>query len=141
MSELKTIKNDMNVEDFINKIEDPRKREDSHTLLKIFEDVTGEKATMWGDSIIGFGQYHYKSEKSAQEGDWPMTGFSPRKANLTIYIMPGFEKYDDLLEKLGRFKKSKACLYINRLGQIDIEILKEIIVDSVKEMKKKYNVA
>lgn len=140
MSELKTKKSDASVEDFISTIEDPRKREDSFTLLKMFEEVTGEQARLWGESIIGFGQYHYKSEKSSQEGDWPITGFSPRKANLTIYIMPGFDKYQDLLAHLGRHKTSKACLYINRLGQINMEILKKIIQDSVKKMKKRYHV-
>ncbi|HMI09604.1 MAG TPA: DUF1801 domain-containing protein [Candidatus Saccharimonadales bacterium] len=135
MSTLKTIVNDANVEDFINGVEPEIKKSDSLTLLKMFISITGEKPKMWGTSIIGFGQYHYKSEKSKQEGDWPLVGFSPRKQNLTLYVMPGFDSYTDLLSKLGKHKTSKACLYINRLSDIDQAILEQLIKRSFDEMK------
>lgn len=137
MAEIKTQKNDVSAVDFINSVEDEKKRQDSLALLKLFEDCTNEKPVMWGTSIIGFGEYHYKSERSTQEGDWPLTGFSPRKQNLTIYIMPGFDKYQAELAKLGKHKTSVSCLYINRLSDIDINILKKIIIDSFIEMKAK----
>lgn len=91
---------------------------------------------MWGTSIIGFGQYHYKSERSKQEGDWPLGGFSPRKSNLTLYIMPGFDSYADLLSKLGKHKISKGCLYINKLSDVNLDVLKTIIRTSYEDMKK-----
>jgi hypothetical protein len=140
MAELKTLKNDASVTDFINTVENAQKREDSFALVKIFEEVTKEKATMWGASIIGFGQYHYKSERSTQEGDWPLTGFSPRKQNITIYIMPGFTNYQKELEKIGKYKTSVSCIYIKKLADIDVEILKKIIASSYVELKKQYNV-
>ena len=141
MAELKTQKNSASVKDFINAVEDEQKRKDAHELVKIFTEVTKEKATMWGTSIIGFGQYHYKSERSKQEGDWPLTGFSPRKQNLTLYIMSGFSEYKDLIKKIGKHKVSGgSCLYIKRLSDIDIDVLKELIKKSVAGMKKKYNV-
>jgi hypothetical protein len=95
---------------------------------------------MWGTSIIGYGSYHYKSERSAQEGDWPLTGFSPRKQNMSIYIIPGFKKYQAILKKIGKHKTSVSCLYINKLEDIDLKILENMIKDSVKEMKKMYKV-
>jgi len=90
---------------------------------------------MWGESIVGFGSYHYKYA-SGREGDWPLVGFSPRKQNLTLYIMSGFEKYEELLEKLGKFKTGKSCLYINKLKDVDIHTLRELILESVKCMRK-----
>jgi hypothetical protein len=140
MAELKTQKNSSSVNDYLNTVEDEQKRIDSFALVKLFEDITKEKAIMWGASIIGFGQYHYKSERSAQEGDWPLTGFSPRKQNITIYIMPGFKNYQKELDKIGKYKNSVSCLYIKKLADIDIEILKKMIAYSVEEMKKQYNV-
>ena len=107
-------------------------------LLKIFTDVLKEKPKMWGSSIVGFGEYHYKSERSAQEGDWPLTAFSIRKAALTVYIMPGFEKQEALMKKLGKYKTGKSCLYIKRLADIDEKVLQQLIVKSVAEMKKKH---
>jgi hypothetical protein len=95
---------------------------------------------MWGASIIGFGMYHYKSERSAQEGDWPLTGFSPRKQNLTLYIMLVFGDYKDLLKKLGKHKTSVGCLYINKLEDVDVAVLKQLIKKSYLAMKKKYAV-
>lgn len=135
---IKTQKNNKDPLKFINQLNDEVKKQDSLTLIKLFEKETGEKAAMWGDSIIGFGEYHYKY-KSGQEGDWPLTGFSPRKANLSIYIMPGFKKYEAQLKKLGKHKHSVSCLYVKKLTDIDLDILKEVIKDSVKRIKEMYN--
>jgi len=138
MTELKTKPNEQNVEDFLKKVENPSKRNDSFEILKIMKEVTQQKPVMWGNSIVGFGSYHYKYA-SGREGDWPLTGFSPRKQNLTIYIMPGFEKYDDLLKNLGKFKTGKSCLYIKKLQDIDIDKLRELIIESVNYMKELYS--
>lgn len=139
MAELKTQKNNASVSAFIDKIPDEQKREDSRKLLKIFKEATGEVPAMWGASIIGFGSYHYKSDRSSQEGDWPLTGFSPRKQNITLYIMPGANTYTTLLKKLGKHSTSTgSCLYIKKLSDIDSKILSEIISLSVKEMKKRH---
>jgi hypothetical protein len=141
MAEIKTKKSMASVAGFIDSVPDERKRKDAKQLLKIFKEVTGMKPVMWGTSIIGYGSYHYKSERSAQEGDWPLTGFSPRKANLTVYIMPGFKQYNALLKKLGPHKISGgSCIYINKLEAIHIPTLKAIIKSSVREMKKRYKV-
>lgn len=139
MAELKTKVNDASVEGFLNSVPDETKKKDSFTLLKMFEKVTGEPAKMWGSAIVGFGQYHYKSERSSQEGDWPLTGFSPRKQSLTLYIMLGFGGFDALLSKLGKHKTSKGCLYINKLSDVDEKVLKKLIETSFLETKKKYN--
>jgi len=140
MAELKTKENDASVTEFINSISDKQKREDSLKLLKIFEEVTKEKPKMWGTSIIGFGKYHYKSERSKQEGDWPLTGFSPRKQALSIYIMTGVGNYKKLLKDLGKYKLSSgSCLYVNKLEDIDIKILKELIKESYAQANKKFN--
>lgn len=98
------------------------------------EEITGEPAKMWGDSIVGFGSYHYKYA-SGQEGDWMLTAFSPRKQNLTLYIMPGFERYENLMKQLGKYKTGKSCLYIKKLEDVDLEVLKELIDLSVKQMR------
>ncbi|HTE57904.1 MAG TPA: DUF1801 domain-containing protein [Verrucomicrobiae bacterium] len=135
MSEPKTKVNDGDVKQFINSVDGQKKRDDSFKLLQIFSKVTGEEPKMWGTSIIGFGQYHYKSERSKQEGDWPLTGFSPRKQNLTLYIMHGFDDYADLLQGLGKHKTSKGCLYINKLEDIDQGILEDLIKRSFLAMK------
>lgn len=140
MAELKTQKNKASVGAFIDSVKDERRRADGKKLLKIFKEVTGEKAMMWGTSIVGFGSYHYKSERSSQEGDWPLTGFSPRAQSLTLYIMPGFKEYGSLLKKLGTHKKSVGCLYIKKLDDINEKVLKDIIKKSVGDMRKKYKV-
>lgn len=127
MSTIKTHVNDASVEDFINSVDGDTKKADAHSLLGMYKEATSKPAKMWGDSMIGFGQYHYKSERSTQEGDWPLAAFSPRKQNLTLYIMPGFNDYSDLLDKLGKHKISKACLYINKLSDVDINVLKQLI--------------
>lgn len=139
MSTIKTTVNDASVTDFINATTDDVKRNDSFALLEIFSRITGEKPKMWGSSIVGFGQYHYKSERSKQEGDWMLTGFSPRKQNLTLYVMPGFNDYQDLLNKLGKHKTSVGCLYIIKLTDVDIGILEELIKESYLEMKEKHS--
>ena len=138
MAEVKTKVTDADVLDFINKVENDQKRKDSLQLLKIFIEITGLEPKMWGDSIVGFGSYHYKSERSKQEGDWPLTAFSPRKQSLSIYIMPGFDQYKGILDKIGKCKTSVSCLYVNKLSDIDLEQLKQMIRLSVAEMKKRY---
>jgi len=139
MAELKTQKNDASVEDFINSVDNEVKKQDCLKILEIFKECTGEEPSMWGTSIVGYGSYHYKSERSSQEGDWMMTGFSPRKQNLTIYIIPGFDNYQKELAKLGKYKTSVSCLYINKLSDVDINVLKQIITDAYTNMKKQYN--
>lgn len=135
MSSLKTIVNDASVDDFINTVSDEGERKDSFALLELFSKITGEPPKMWGASIIGFGQYHYKSERSTQEGDWMLAGFSPRKQNLTLYIMPGFDDYADLLSRLGKHKTSKGCLYINKLADVDLIVLEKLIKKSFVDMQ------
>jgi hypothetical protein len=127
MAELKTLPNDASVEDFINEVPDETKREDSFALLELYSSITGEKPKMWGTSMIGFGLFHYKSERSSHEGDWPLAAFSPRKQNLTLYFTPGFAKHVELLSKLGKHKTSKGCLYINKLSDVDRGVLAELI--------------
>lgn len=129
MAEPKTKITSQSPKDFLNTIEPEQKKKDGFTLLDTFEKVTGEKPVMWGASIIGFGKYHYKSEKSKQEGDWMQVGFSPRKQNLTLYIMHGNEG-NPLLEKLGKHKRGGGCLYINNLSDVDASILEKLIEKS-----------
>ncbi|MBT8083667.1 MAG: DUF1801 domain-containing protein [Woeseia sp.] len=138
MAELKTKKSNASVVRFLNSVENEQRRKDGLELLEIFKQVTKMPPKLWGDSIVGFGEYHYKSERSAQEGNWPLTGFSPRKRSMTIYIMPGFSNYQDLLSKLGQHKTSVSCIYFNKLENIDVKILKQIIRRSVADMKKIY---
>ena len=139
MAELKTKKSRASVTGFIKSVEHSQRREDAEILLEIFQEVTKLPPKLWGDSIIGFGEYHYKSTRSSQEGDWPLTGFSPRKRNMTVYIMPGFADYGHLLEKLGKHKTSVSCIYFNKLTDIDSKILKQIVRRSITEMKKRYD--
>lgn len=136
MGELKTKPNNASVEDFLNKIESETKRNDSFGLLKLFTKITGEKPKMWGSSIVGFGSYHYKSERSSQEGDWPLVGFSPRKQSLTLYVMSEFGDYRDLLDDLGKHKASKACLYINKLADVDMKVLASIVKRAYLDARK-----
>lgn len=136
VSTIKTKVTDASVEDFINSVEGDAKKQDSFTLLEIYKRATGEDPKMWGAAIIGFGKYHYKSERSSQEGDWPLAGFSPRKQNLTLYVMSELGDYSNLLEKLGKHKTSVACIYINKLADIDIEVLEKIVKQSFLDAKK-----
>ena len=133
--ELKTKVNDASVEDFLNSVTDEQKREDCFEILRLMKQVTKEEPKMWGSSIVGFGSYHYKGA-SGREGDWLLTGFSPRKENLTLYIMGGFDLHQDLLKKLGKHKTSVGCLYIKKLDDVDKEVLKELVAESVKTTKK-----
>ena len=138
MGELKTRENDASVTAFIDAVPDETKRQDSYKLLDLYQRVTGEEPRMWGDAMIGFGKYHYKSERSTQEGDWPLAAFSPRKQNLTLYFMSGFDTFlADQLAKLGKHKTSKACLYINRLSDVDSGVLEETVRKGFIEAKRR----
>ena len=133
MADNKTIKTEASVEDYLNAVENDSKRADSFAILELMREVTGEEPAMWGPSIIGFGDYHYKYA-SGREGDFFLVGFSPRKRNLTLYIMGGFESYDSLLSDLDKFKTGKSCLYINKLADVDLPTLRELIAQSVKHV-------
>lgn len=133
-AELKTRVNDASVEKFLNAVKDEQARTDCYEILKMMKQVTKEEPKMWGSSIVGFGSYHYKG-KSGREGDWMLTGFSPRKQNLTLYLMGGFDEQKDLLKKLGKYKTSVGCLYIKKLDDVDKKVLKELVAGSVKRMK------
>ena len=135
--ELKTKATKSSVEKFLDSIESEQKRDDAYAILDMMQKASKEEPKMWGPSIIGFGTYHYKYD-SGHEGDMCSIGFSPRKAALTLYILMGFEGYDELMAKLGKYKTSKACLYIKKLEDVDVKVLKELITLSVKYMKAKY---
>jgi hypothetical protein len=135
MNENLTKPTKVKVEDFLNAVEHPTRKKDGFKLLQIMGEITKEEPVMWGPSIVGFGTYHYKY-KSGREGDMPLTGFSPRKQSLSVYIMPGYDDYSDLLEKLGKHKMGKSCLYINKLSDVDITVLKEILAQSVEKLVK-----
>ncbi|MGD2253759.1 MAG: DUF1801 domain-containing protein [Anaerolineales bacterium] len=133
MAALKTQKTDASVEAFLNQVEDEARRRDCFDILDLMREVTGEEPAMWGPSIVGFGSYRYKYA-SGHEGEWMLIGFSPRKRDLTLYIMSGFEAYDSLLAKLGKFKTGKACLYINKLEDVDLPTLRELVKQSAEHM-------
>jgi hypothetical protein len=134
---LKTVPTEKKVNDFINATNDPQKIADSFTLIEIMSRLTGKQPKMWGPSIIGFGSYHYKYE-SGREGDASVTGFSPRKGNLVIYIMPGYQNLDKELSKLGKHTIGKSCLYLKKLDDVNLEILEKIISHGIDYMKKNY---
>ncbi len=136
MAELKTKPTKDNVQGFLKKIPDERRRKDCQVVLELMEELTGAKAEMWGPSIVGFGRYHYKG-KSGREGEWMVTGFSPRKADLTLYIMHGFDDVPDLMKRLGKHKTGKSCLYIKKLEDVDLKVLRQLVAKSVKEMAAK----
>lgn len=133
MAELKTKPTNEDVNAFINSIADEQKRQDSQAILALMQEATGAEPQMWGDSIVGFGHYHYKYA-SGREGDWFLTGFAPRKQNLTLYIMAGFEQYNTLLARLGKHKTGKSCLYLKRLADVDRDILRELVRQSAAHM-------
>lgn len=133
--ELKTKVNNASVEGFLNTVKDEAIRKDCFEILKMMKQATKEEPKMWGSSIVGFGSYHYKGA-SGREGDWMLIGFSPRKQNLTLYLMHGFDVHEDLLKKLGKHKTSMGCLYIKKLDDVDKKVLKELVTESVKRMKK-----
>ena len=133
----KTTPTDTNVSAFLDAIGDDRRREDCRTLAALMSGITGKPAVMWGPSIVGFDTYHYKYE-SGREGDWAVTGFSPRKGDISVYLTAGSPEQDDLLARLGRHKMGKACLYIRRLSEIDLGVLEQLIAASVAEVKRRY---
>ena len=133
MAEPKTKLTNASVEEFLNGVENEQKRKDSFAIVQLMQEATGEEPKMWGKAIVGFGSYHYKYA-SGREGDWMATGFSPRKQNLTLYIMAGFSEYDALLEKLGKFKTGKSCLYIKKLADVDIPTLRKLVKLSSEHM-------
>ena len=138
MKKNKTQQNDSSVTDFLNNVENEKRKTDALAMLKIMKKLTKEEPKMWGPSLVGFGSYHYKYE-SGREGDFFLTGFSPRKQSLTLYIMNGFKRYDELMSQLGKFKTGKSCLYINKLEDVDLDVLEKLIVESVDYMKNKYH--
>ena len=140
MAEIKTKATDADVHDFINTFADTeQKKKDSFELLQLMQEFTGYEPKMWGPSIIGFGQYHYQSERSSQKGDWPLVGFSPRKAAISLYVYTGSAGQDDLLKELGKFKMGKACIYVKKLSDINQDVLKKLIKSTIDYLKKKYN--
>ena len=136
MAELKAKLNDASVTDFLNGIKDEGKRADSFEIVKMMQQVTKQEPKMWGSSIVGFGNVHLKYE-SGRELDWFIAGFSPRKQNLTLYVMGSFNPHTDLLKKLGKYKTGVGCLYINKLADVDVKVLKELLKQSVKTAKSK----
>lgn len=135
MAELKTKPNKASVKAFIDGVEDEQRRKDARAILKLMKEVTGKRPKMWGPSIVGFGSYHYKYA-SGREGDWFVAGFSPRKQNTTLYIMSGFKEHDKLLATLGKHKTGKSCLYINKLEDVDIKVLRELVKRSVEHVSR-----
>jgi len=133
MAELKTKINDASVEKFISTVKDEEKRKDSLTLFDLMKKIMKEEPKMWGNSIVGFGTFHYKG-KSGREGDWFVTGFSPRKQNMTVYFCLGFKHLEPMLKKLGKFKTSMGCLYFKKLKDIDTKVLKEMLAATKKEL-------
>ena len=134
MAELKTKKTSASVSAFLNGIKDEQARKDCKKIAKMMKDATGKSSKMWGSSLVGFGSYHYKYA-SGREGDWFLTGFSPRKQNLTLYIMDGFKSYGTLMKKLGKHKTGKSCLYVKSLDDVDTDVLRELIERSVNKSR------
>jgi hypothetical protein len=139
MAELKTKLNNADVDAFLAVVDNGKRRADAQTVKALMERITGEPPRMWGPSIVGFGCYHYKYD-SGREGDWFLTGFSPRKQALTVYIMAGFSRYDSLMGNLGKYTTGKSCLYIKRLEDVDMNVLENLIAGSVEHMRRTYGV-
>jgi hypothetical protein len=139
MAELKTKVNDKDVNDFILEFADTdQKKQDAFHLLKYLEDISGHPPKMWGGSIIGYGEYFYKSDRSAQKGDWPLLGFSPRKAAISLYIYMPTPENDELLKELGKFKMGKACIYVKKVSDINLDVFKKISLNTIAFLKEKY---
>jgi hypothetical protein len=138
MVKLKTRPTDASVKEFLEAVEHPTRKADGLELLEIMKEVTHEEPVMWGASIIGFGIFHYKYA-SGREVDWMKVGFSPRKRSLTVYLTPGLDDIDDLREKLGKHRVGKGCLYINKLADVDMEVLKKIIKKSIEVLEQRYS--
>jgi hypothetical protein len=134
MAELKTKPTTASVAAFLKNIENPDQRDDCRELARLLRQITGKRPKMWGPSIVGYGSYHYRN-RSGREGDWFLAGFSPRKQNLTIYVMPGFDRYPTLMKKLGKYKTGKCCLYVKRLSDVDRAVLRQLLVKSVNDME------
>jgi hypothetical protein len=135
MAELKTKPTSESVTEFLSRLDEDR-RKDCMVVVKLMKSATGAKPKMWGSGIVGFGTYRYRYD-SGREGEWPVIGFSPRKNDLTLYIMPGFERFDSLMAKLGKYKTGKSCLYVKKLADVDVAVLKELIAESVNAMSDK----
>ena len=139
MAELKTKQNDADVIEFVNSFADTeQKRKDSFELIKLMSEMTASEPKMWGPSIVGFGSYHYKSERSRQEGDWPLVGFSPRKAAISLYVYTGAKEHEYLLDGLGKFKMGKACIYIKKLSDINLDALMKLMKETIDFLQLKY---
>ena len=139
MAEIKTKQTNADVREFINQfVDSEQKRKDSFELIKLMQEFTGFKPKMWGPSMIGFGVYHYKSERSRQEGDWPLVGFSPRKAAISLYVYTGAKEHEYLLKDLGKFTMGKACIYVKKLSDINQDALKRLMKVSIDYTQKKY---
>ncbi len=136
MAEPKTTPTEASVDDFLATVADERRRDDCRVVRDLMAEATGAEPEMWGASIVGFGRYRYEYE-SGRAGEWMITGFSPRKTDLTLYIVPGFEHFSDLIGRLGKHKTGKSCLYIKRLDDIDLDVLKELVARSVAKMERK----
>ena len=140
MAELKTKQHDADVIEFINTFADSeQKRQDSMAILALMQEFTGFEPKMWGATMIGFGSYHYKSDRSKQEGDWPLVGFSPRKAAISLYVYSGMPEHEYLLKDLGKFKMGKACIYVKKLSDINQEVLKELMRVTIDFLKVRYD--
>jgi len=136
---IKTQQHDADVKEFIDSFApNEQSKQDSYELLRFMEKITGYKPKMWGASIIGFGQYHYKSDRSKQEGDWPLVGFSPRKAAISLYTFTGAKEHEYLLEDFGKFKMGKACIYVKKLSDINLDALEKMIKVSMEFLEEKY---
>lgn len=133
-AELKTKSNDRSVDGFLKRVPDAQQRQDAMALATLMREATGAEPKMWGTSLVGYGSYHYKYE-SGREGDWFLTGFSPRKQSLTVYIMPGLDRYGPYLRKLGKHTTGRSCIYIKRLADVDLGTLKELVQESVTTLK------
>lgn len=133
MAENKTQPNDASVDEFLDTVENDRRRADARTVLELMRDVTGEEPRMWGSSMVGFGEYHYAYE-SGREGDWFLAGFAPRKSNLVLYIMSGFPRHAELMKKLGKHRTGSSCLYVNKLDDVDMDVLRELVRRSVEHV-------
>lgn len=139
MAAIKTKLTDQDVNEFVKSFADnDQKIKDSFELIKLMTELTGSEPRMWGPSIIGFGRYHYKSERSRQEGDWPLISFSPRKAAISLYVFTGAKEHEYLLEGLGKYKMGKACIYIKKLSDINLNVLKRLAKESIDFLQKKY---
>jgi hypothetical protein len=138
VAELKTKETGASVDAFLATIKDEARQKDCQTVSRLMGDATKAEPRMWGSNMVGFGSYHYKYA-SGREGDWFLTGFAPRKQDLALYIMGGFDRYEALLKELGKYKTGKSCLYVKRLSGVDVAVLKQLIVASVKHMRQQYD--